>query len=86
MIITNALVACCEVVIDIKSTSGMRGPIHSMILWEPIPMKENIYKVTPYGLGTNSINKPMLVVLFPCIILDGTWTILRRPKCLILEL
>jgi hypothetical protein len=78
MIITNALVACCEVVIDRKSTSGPRGLVYLMISWEPIPTKENIYKVTPYGLGTNSINQPMPVVLFPCIILNGKWDHLEK--------
>lgn len=55
MIITNALVACCEVMIDRKSTNGPSEPVYLMISWEPIPTKENVYKVTPYGLGTNSI-------------------------------
>jgi hypothetical protein len=52
MIITNALVACCEVVNVMASTRGLRGPVYLMILREPIPTRENIYKVIPYGLGT----------------------------------
>jgi hypothetical protein len=80
MIITNVLVACCEVLNERKSTSGSRGSVHFMISWKPIPMKENIYKVMSYGLETNSINQPMLVVLFPFIILDGTWDDLEKAR------
>jgi len=43
-------------------------------------MKENIFKVTPYGLGTNSFNQPMLVVILPCIILDGKWDHLEKAR------
>jgi hypothetical protein len=42
MIITNALVACCEVVIVRLSTNGPRGLVYLMISWEPITTKENI--------------------------------------------
>lgn len=36
MIITKALVACWDVVIDMKSTNRPRGPVYLMISWEPI--------------------------------------------------
>jgi hypothetical protein len=52
MMITNTLVTCCEVVIVRLLINGPSGSVHLMILWESIPMKENVYKVTPYGLGT----------------------------------
>jgi hypothetical protein len=55
IIITNAFVACCEVVIVKKSTSGPRGLIYLMISWEPIIMKENITSNTLW-VGDNSIN------------------------------
>ena len=64
MIITNALMAWCEVELNRKSTHGPGGPIHSVISWEPITMKDKFIQVTPYGLGKNSISKPMPAVLF----------------------
>jgi hypothetical protein len=45
-------------------------------------MKENIYKVKPYRLGTNYINKPMPMVFLACIILDGTWDHLEKGRIL----
>jgi hypothetical protein len=39
---TNALIACCEVVIVKLSINGLRGMVYLMISWEPITMKENI--------------------------------------------
>jgi len=64
MIITNALVACCEVVIVRSSTSGPRGTIYLMISWEPIPTRENIYKVISYGLGRAQSNSLCLWFFF----------------------
>jgi hypothetical protein len=78
--VTNSFGACCEVVIDKKSTSGPRGLVYLMISWDPIPTKENIFKVTPYGLGTNSINQALSMVIFPCIILDGKRDHIEKDK------
>jgi hypothetical protein len=54
IIITNALVECCEVVIVRLSTNGTRGPVYFMISWEPITTKENITSNTLW-YGYNSI-------------------------------
>jgi hypothetical protein len=81
MIITNALVACCEVVIDRKSTSGPRGSSFNDLVGAHT-YKGEYLKVTPYGSRDKLNQLTYASGSFSCIILYGTWTILRRSECL----
>jgi len=73
MIITNALVACFDVVVNRKSTQwAERAGFFFDFVGAHNHERESV-QVTPYRLGTNSISTPMPVVLLPYMMLDGKW-------------
>lgn len=82
-VITNALVACWEVVINRKSTNGPRRPVYLMISWASMPMRENCNTLW----NGDKLNQLLLTMFFfPCINFNGLWDHLFNVKCLILEL
>jgi hypothetical protein len=80
LIITNALGACCEVVIDEKSTSGSRGSCSFNDI-VGVHTYEGEYLQSNTLWDGEKLNQPTYVSgLFPCIILNGKWNHIEKAR------